>query len=139
MADNKRPLLADLKDEIGSLDTDLREMARLRWELANLELRAAVETVKRLAIMLAAVAITALSALPLLAVAFAQLLDGWLSISFAGWLLIFGFGLLIGSGVFGYLAWRHFCRRFTGMEQTLEEFREDLVWLKQWIAPGTQR
>ena len=129
MTERKRPMLADLKDEIGSLGTDCVELARLRWELAGLELQAAVGAVKRLAIVLLIAGIMALSSLPILAVALAQLLHKWLGIPFVGWLLIFGFGLLIGGVAGGYLAWRRFRRHFAGLEQTIEEFREDLQWL----------
>lgn len=133
MSEPKRPLVADVKDEIGSLAADLKKMAALRWQLARLELGAAVVPVKRLAITLLVAAALVLTALPILAVGAAELLDGWL-MSCTGWLLIWGFGLLIGGGATGYLAWRRFRRRFALMEQTLEELREDVVWLRQWAG-----
>jgi len=133
MTEPERPVLAKLKDEIGSLGTDLKEMGRLRWELASLEVRASAAAVKRLVIVLAVVGVMALSALPILAVALAQWLAGR-PFSFAGWLLIFGLGLLVGGCVVGVLAWRRFRQRFAGMEQTIEELREDLAWLKQWAG-----
>ena len=138
MTERRRPMLADLKDEIGSLGADLKELGRLRWELANVELREAAGTVKRLAICLLVVGVMAVGALPILVVALAQSLDKRLGISSTGWLLIFGFGLLIGGAAVGYFAWRRFRRRFAGMEQTIEELREDLVWLKQWSARGEE-
>ena len=132
MTEHKRSMLADLKDEIGSLGADLKELGRLRWELASLELRQAAAAVRRLAIGALVVGTMVLSALPILAVAVAQSLHEWLGISSTGWLLILGLGLLSGATAVGWIAWRRFRRRFTGMEQTLEELREDLVWLEQW-------
>jgi protein-S-isoprenylcysteine O-methyltransferase Ste14 len=50
------------------------------------------------------------------------------------WLTIFGLGLL-GLGILlGFLAWWTFRRRFTALEETLEEIREDLVWLSEWTG-----
>ena len=138
MTKPERSPLADLNHEIGSLGADLSETVMLRWQLARLEVQTAVGQIKRLSIALLIFGVMLLAALPILAVAAAE----WLGsprvsrISFVGWLLIFGLGLLIGGAVGGYLAWRRFRRRFVGLEQTLEEFREDTVWLQQWLGGG---
>lgn len=141
MAERRRSLLADLEQEIGSLAGELKEMATLRWELARLELRAAVASIRRLAIAWLVFGLMALTSLPILAVAAAA----WLGdleavsegISFTGWLLFFGVGLLVVGLAGGFLAWSRFRRRFVLLEQTLEELREDLVWLREW-AGGEQ-
>jgi hypothetical protein len=132
MAKDKRPLLAGLKDEIALLGGDLRELAAAHWQLARLEVESDAAAVKRLAVAMVAAAVMALSALPLLAVAAADALDGWLGIARLGWLLIFGVGLLILAASTGCLAWRGFRRRFTALEQTREELREAAVWLEEW-------
>ncbi|MBN2473370.1 MAG: phage holin family protein [Pirellulales bacterium] len=132
MSEPEQPLLSGLQEEIGSLAADLKQMATLRWQLARLELEAAAKALRRLVITGVVVGVMTLSALPILAVALAQLLHETQGISFAGWLLILGGGLLFGGILGGYLAWRRFRRRFSGIEQTLEELREDLVWLQQW-------
>ncbi len=49
----------------------------------------------------------------------------------AGWLLIFGAGLLLSAVASALLAWRRFCRRLVGLQETLEELREDLIWLRE--------
>ena len=120
-----------VRREIGSLAADLREMASLRWELARLELDAAVASTKRLAVAAITAGLMVLCALPILAVGLAEGLDGRLGVSRLQWLLIIGFTLLLGGLAGGTLAWRHFRRRFTGFEQSLEELREDLVWLEE--------
>ena len=51
--------------------------------------------------------------------------------STTGWLLILGLLLFAAGALAGYLAWRRFRHTFTGMEQTMEELREDLVWLAE--------
>ena len=133
MTPRELPPLADLKADLAALKADLEKMVTLRWELARLELREAVGPGKRLAITLLAAAVMGLCALPILAVAAAVWFDGRLEISSAGWLSIFGFGLLLGGAAAGYLGWRRFRRRFVIMQQTLEELREDLVWLKEMM------
>jgi len=130
MSDPDRPVLEDVRKEVGSLRADVQELATLHWELAETEVKQAVGPIKRLTISLVVAAVTALSGLPVLAVCVADLLRGWLGISFAGWLAIVGFGLLAAAGGGGWLAWRRFRHRFVGLQQTLEELHEDLVWLR---------
>ena len=132
MTEREPALFARVKNEFGSMGADLKEMAALRWRLAQLELQAAVGLVKGLAIRLVVVGIAGIVSLPVLVVAAATALDQCLGVSYLGWLLIFGTGLLAGSIAGGYLAWRWFRRRFSGVEQSLEELHEDLLWLKQW-------
>ena len=134
MATHKQALLAELKAEVGSLGADLRQMAALRWQLARLELEADARAVSRLARVWILSAVMALCALSLLAVCAADVLDGRLGIARWGWLLILGLGLLSGGAAASYRAWRLFRASATGMEQSLAELREDLVWLKEWIG-----
>lgn len=130
-----RPLLSDIRAELGAMAGEFREMAAARWELARLELEADLLSAKRLAITWLAAAVLALTALPLLAVSLAEKLDGCCDISRRDWLWIFAAGLLILALGSGYLAWRRFRRRFVGLEETLEELREDIVWLREKGRP----
>ena len=127
----ERPLFADLRAELGFLGGELREMATARWELARLELQADLQGMKRLAIAWFVAVILTLTALPLLAVGVAELLDGCCGISRAEWLLIAAGSLLALALVGGYLAWRCFRRRFVGLRETLEELREDMLWFRE--------
>jgi hypothetical protein len=135
----QRPLFADLRDEIGALGAELREMAQTRWELARLELLADLRWVKRLAIAWLVSAILTLTALPLLAASLADKLDGRAGIHRGDWLLIFAAGLLILAIVGGYLAWRRFWRKFTGLRETMEELREDMLWLREGSGARGQK
>jgi len=134
---NQRPA-GTVRREIGSLAADVRKMASLRWELARLELQSAIGSIKRLAIAAIAAGLMVLCAMPILAVGLAEGLGGRLGISRLGWLLIFGFTLLIGGIAGGTIAWRYFRRRFTGFEQSLEELREDLVWLEEYVEKSDE-
>ena len=134
MAASRTPLLKDLKDAAGSLGGDLREMAALRWRLAWLELKADALAVRRLAIVLVASAVMGLCGLSVLLVFAAEMLDGLCGVSRGGWLASFALVLLLGGAAASYFAWRRFRRSFTGLEQSLAELREDVVWLREWMG-----
>ena len=129
MADPDRPLFADAKHQIARLASEFRRMAGLRWQLARLEFEAAVRLGKRLAIVWAIGAMMVSTALPLLLVSAAYLVPEAVRAYF---LLILGLALLLGAILAGWWAWRRFRRQFVGLEETLEELREDLVWLQEW-------
>jgi hypothetical protein len=129
--DVRQPLLADVRAEFGALGGELREMAVARWELARLELQSDLRSAKQLAIAWLAAAVMVLTSLPLLIVCLADALDGCGQIARGGWLLIFVFGLWAVALGGGFFAWRRFRRRFVGLQETLEELREDLVWLRE--------
>jgi hypothetical protein len=124
-------LLGDLRAELNALRDDVREMALARWELAQLEIETDLRSAKRLALVWAAAALMVLTSLPLVFVLLADVLAGCCGIPHFGWLLIFIAGLLGAAVVGSLLAWRRFRRRFVGLEETLEELREDLLWLKE--------
>jgi hypothetical protein len=132
----EQPLLGDLREELNALGDELRGMAAARWQLAQLELKADLQSAKRLAIVWLTAGVMALTSLPLLASSLAEMLDGRYGIARGLWLLIFGGGLLFLALVGGYLAWRRFRRRFIGLQETLEELREDLLWLQEKTEGG---
>ena len=76
-----------------------------------------------------------LTSLPLVFVCLADVLDGCLHIPRYGWLLIFIAALLLAAVAGSLLAWRRFRRRFVGLQETLEELREDLLWLREKTTP----
>lgn len=132
MSESKRPLLGGLRNELDSLAGELKQTFALRWELARLELQADLENVRWLVIAAVVALVVVLTSLPVLVICLAELLDGLLGISRLGWTAIAGGLLLLGGLLGGWLAWRRFRRRLVGLEQTLEELQEDLVWLEEW-------
>ena len=131
MTDPDRPLFDDAKQQLARLAASLEQMVALRWQLARLELDAALGSVKRLGVVLAIAAVMALTGLPVLVVWAAVLLPETMR---AGCLLLVGLVLLVGGILVGWRAWRRFRREFVGLEETLEELREDLVWLREWTG-----
>lgn len=128
----ERPLLADVHGQLRGLAAELRELIALRWQLARLEIQSDLASAKRFSTVGAAAVVLGLTGLALLASCAAELLDGWLSISRAGWLAILGAVLLAAAASLGLAAWRRFRREFCGMEETVEELREDLLWFQEW-------
>ena len=131
MAEPDRPLLADAAEEVAQLGSDLLEIAELRWRLARLELEAAADSVKRLVILAVVAAVTALTGLSVFLVGIIHLLP---EVWHAGTLLTLGLVLLLGAVVLVWWARGRFRRKFVGLEETLEEFREDLVWIREWTG-----
>ena len=127
----EQPLLDDLRAELGSLGAELREMASARWELARLEIESDLRSAKRLAVCGLVAIVMSLTALPLAAAGLAEALDGCAGVSRAGWLLVFAAGLLLLAALVGHLAWRRFRRNFIGLSETLEELREDVLWMRE--------
>jgi len=134
MARDKRPLLADLRDELGGLSAELAEMLRCHVELARLEIASDLGNVRRLAVALSIAGVMALTALPLLAVALAWWVKDALGLGFPGWLAVFAAALLATAAAVGYLARRRFRARLCALEETLEELREDVQWLREWMG-----
>jgi len=133
MDEPERPPVDGLKDGIARLGADLQAMARLRWQLARLEWDAAVGQFRRLAIVLVLAGVAILASVSVFVVAAAELLAGWLGGPRAGWLGLCGTALLVVGIAAAWLARRQFRRHFTGMQETLEELREDAVWIEEWL------
>ncbi len=127
----RQPLLADVRAELGAWGGELREMAVARWELARLELQSDLRSAQQLALAWLAAVLMMVTSLPLVAVCLADILDGCGQIGRGGWLLIFAGGLWTAALGGGLLAWRRFRHRFVGLQETLEELREDLIWLRE--------
>jgi len=47
--------------------------------------------------------------------------------------------LLVAGLVVGWAAWRRFRRQRVMLRETLEELREDLVWLEEWLGHTDRR
>jgi len=132
MSRPKRPLLAGIRDEVAGLSSELGEIVRCHWELARLEAASDLREVRRLAVVVSAAGVAALTGLPLVAAALAWWLRDSGGLGFGAWLALFGSALLLAGAATGYLAWQRFRRRYCGLEETLEELREDAEWLREW-------
>jgi uncharacterized membrane protein YqjE len=131
MADPDRPLVADAQAELAQLAADLRRMAEIRWQLARLELDSALGQAKRLAIAWGIAAVMLATGLPVAVICVARFLPERAQVY---WLFAFGPVLVLAAILVAWWAWRRFRRKFVGLEETLEELREDQVWCREWLG-----
>ena len=75
----------------------------------------------------------------LFCVCLADVLDGKLSIPRTGWLLLFGVVLFFGAALVVWFARKRFRQQFVGLEQTVEELREDAEWFQEWVGRAEER
>jgi len=134
MPDMEDPLLERLRREVDRLGDEVRQMAALRWQLARLEIEADLGHARRLACGLSIAAVMGIAAVALACVALAETIQGWLGLSRTGWLVVLASVLLAGGLSLGGLAWRAFRRRFIGLRESLEELREDVEWMGEWMG-----
>jgi uncharacterized membrane protein YqjE len=131
MTGKPESLFEPLVDDLRSLAGEVRELAAARWQLAALELRDAGRQIVRLAIALVIAIVLVVVVLSVMAVAAADVLATLVGGPLWAWLLGTAGTLLLSAALLAWLAWRRFRRNFAGLEETLEELREDLVWLEE--------
>ncbi len=113
--------------------TEVAEMASLRWQLAELELRSDLQAAKRLGMLSGAGLVAALTGLPVLTIVLAGQLDSLIASNFPWVTLSVGGLLLIGGLLTAWFGWRRFRSEFLGLRESLDECREDLIWLRELV------
>jgi uncharacterized membrane protein YqjE len=132
MPEPQERLFSGAKRELVDLTSELKGMAIARWDLAWLEIREAGRSIRRLSVPLAVAMALLAAALPVLIVWICEVAANLLGVGRA-WPLGLSVLFLIAVGAaIAFAAWRRFRREFAGLEETLEELREDIVWLKEW-------
>lgn len=126
------PPLAALQARWSALRGDLHEMLELRLALVQLEVRVAMRQVTWLALAVSVFSVIGVAGASLFAVLAAEALSQWLAWTRPQAFLVVGAGLGL-IGLLGILAAiRIFRRNFTGLETSVAELREDLVWLEEY-------
>lgn len=139
MPDADPPLLGELREELSGMAGELSQLAALRWQLAEIELRESAQTAKRFSIGAIVAVVLLLTALPVVVVALSAWLDRVAELPHVSWAWILGLLLAITGLAIAWFSWRRFRREFRGLEQSIEELREDLVWVKEWSGRSNQR
>lgn len=134
MPDADGPLLGELREELSAMTGELAQLVNLRWRLAEIELRESAQTAKRFTLWAVVAAALLLTSLSVFAVALSAWLDQVAELPRLSWAWILGLLLAAGAASIFWLCWRRFHREFRGLEQSIEELREDLVWVKEWAA-----
>ncbi len=137
-AQERESLFAEVSAEAAALADEVRALFDARWRLLRLEASAARDQLRRLAICLGIAVVAALSSLPVFVVAAGDALDGVGGLPSWAWHLTSGGVLLIGAALITWLAWRRFQREFVGLSESVEELREDAVWLREFSTRDAQ-
>ncbi len=122
-----------LGDDARHALSDLSEMLTLRRQLAEAEIRHDLAVTKRLAIVGGMGAMTAIIGLPILLVALSLQLEAHFQLEHHWWTVGLGALLLIAGLLTLLAAYRRFRRDFVGLEESITELKEDLVWLREWV------
>ena len=138
MADADRPLLGELRKELSGITDELGQLTTLRLQLAEIELRESVQTTKRFAVWAVVALVLLLTSLPVCVVALAAWLDQVTPMSGLFWNGILGLLLAMAAATVFWFSWRRFRRDFRGMEQSIEELREDIEWVQEWTGKSQE-
>jgi len=133
-AQEREPLFAEVSAEAAALADEVRALFDARWRLLRLEALDARDHLRRLAICLGVAVLAALTSLPVLVVAAGDALDGAWGLPSWAWHLISSGLLIAGASLVAWLAWRRFQREFVGLSESIEELREDAVWLREFSS-----
>ena len=119
---------------------NLRQLAReatqslnLRRELAELELGHDRVLIQRFAIVGGIAVALIVIGISLLLVTAAWELSAVTNLSFTAWLALFGAACLVPGSWVLWRSIRTLRREFCGLRGTMNELREDLAWLREWI------
>ena len=115
----------------------LREWYGARIAMAQLEVRHDIASTRRLGLMAGIGAVLILTGLPVLVVVLSQALAAATQIDAVWWQLVFGAGFALLGAALIFAGWRNFRREFSGFKETLDELREDQLWLGEIAAEIT--
>jgi hypothetical protein len=110
---------------------------QLRRDLADLEMGHDRALLKRFALVGGISAALVLCGVPLLLTAAAVGLSQVTELGVASWLVFFGAVLVVPGAVALSLGIRKLRSEFCGLQNTLAELREDLVWVREWTESGS--
>jgi len=122
-----------LKNEARHGWSDMLEMVKLRRQLAEAEIRSDITSTRRLVLFGGIGLLVILIGMPVLIVAISlQLEKTW---ELEPYMCSIPLGaVLVFGGLFGvWYAWRRFRQEFLGLRQSLDELKEDLALLREWV------
>lgn len=131
-------LFTRLRADTVNVCDDVAELLAARLELAQLEFQTSLAQVKRLAITLTFLGAVAITGLVLLLLLATELVGAQTGIHRYVWMAASGVTLVAASGAAIWVAIRHFRSDFTGLNDSLAELREDLLWIREWREKGAQ-
>ena len=123
---------SSVRKDLRQTMSDISAMLNARRRLAELEIRHDIAASRQLLIVGGVAIVLVLVGLPVAVVAITLQLEELYSDSLH-WpmLLVATFFILIGSVVL-WSSWVRFRRDFLGLQESMAELREDLIWLRDW-------
>jgi hypothetical protein len=113
------------------LKHDVRDWATAHIELAQTEAVEAGRAAGGLGLRCGVAYTAVVVGLSLAAVGVTGWLAGRFNLSPHLTAILVGLALVAVAAVFAWLCWRRFRSEFTAFEQTVEELREDVIWLRE--------
>jgi uncharacterized membrane protein YqjE len=134
MSNAERPPAAGWKQRLQPLAAELSRMLALRRELAALEVAHDRQLLQQGGIVGGIGALLAVLGATQLVQSLAGYLASVTVLSTTAWSLIFGLLFLVPGGLLIYRVYCKIRSRFCGLQGTLAELQEDLVWLREWTG-----
>lgn len=127
---------AALPGTAADLASDVQTMLEARGRLAELELAAATRATKGFAVFAVVSVVLAIAGLSILMmVAGLQLDEHYPLVEHVPvWTLSLAGLQLLGGPLLALFSWIGYRRRLSQLTQSLDEFKEDVVWLKEWLG-----
>ncbi|MHB8861793.1 MAG: phage holin family protein [Pirellulaceae bacterium] len=116
---------------------ELAQAIQLRRELVDLELRHDRVVLTRFLLVGGIAAAMVLCGVPLLLTAAAQELAQGTQLDLSAWLTLLGTGLVVPGTVALMLGIRRLRGEFCGLQNTLAELREDVIWMQEWATAAS--
>lgn len=127
-------LFSPLVRQVEGFSNEVQAMFRARAELLGLELQAARSTATRVIVSVLLGLFGLVVTIPIVVVALAWQIARWFDLDLlvvlwvaTGMLLVVSVGLIL-------LAWRRYRRDFHGLEDSIAELREDMLWMQEWVG-----
>ena len=120
--------------------SDLVELFTLRQQLAEFEVRNDLRQLKRLVVTGSLGLLQCTTGMAVLVVLLGHRFDSWLASSASPadpvWgSLSLGLVLVLCGAATAYRGWHRFQHDFSGLQDSIAEFREDAAWLREWSLP----
>lgn len=130
----EKSLFSPLVRQVEGFSNEVQAMLRARAELLGLELQAARSTATRVIVYVLVGLLGLLFSVPVLVVALSQQVARWFDLDALMILWVANGILLVVSVGLILLAWRRYRRNFHGLEDSIAELREDMLWMQEWVG-----
>ncbi len=130
----KDSLFSPLVRQLEGFSNEAQAMLRARAELLGLELQAARSTATWVIVAVLVGLLGLVVSIPVLVVVLSQQIARWFEFDALVVLWIATGIMLLASVGLILLAWRRYRRDFHGLDDSIAELREDMLWMQEWVG-----